>query len=100
MGRRTKSWLTAHSPVADSWMATSSIVASPVPSVKTTLRPRSSAMTRTSPPRCSNRRTLMSPLVMIWPLEMLVTRPIDRNTRRLPGISTISPTTLGGSSLR
>ena len=99
-GRRTKSWLMAHSPVADCSIATSSIVASPLPSVKTTRRPSISAMTRTSPPRCSKRRTLMRPVVMIWPLPMLVTRPIDTKTRRLPGISTIRPTTRGGSLLR
>ena len=32
---------------------------------------------------------------MTWPEPMLVTRPIERKTRRLPGISTIRPTTRG-----
>ena len=32
---------------------------------------------------------------MICPDPMLVTRPIERNTRRLPGTSTTMPTTLG-----
>ena len=63
-----------------------------------TLRPSSSAITRTSPPRCSKRRTLMRPVVMIWPAPMLVTRPIETKTRRLPGISTMRPTTRGGSA--
>jgi len=42
----------------------------------------------------------MSPVVMIWPEPMLVTRPIDRNTRRLPVTSTMKPTTRGASVLR
>ena len=39
-------------------------------------------MTRTSPPRCWKRRTLMRPVVMTWPVAIEVTRPIDTNTRR------------------
>ena len=42
----------------------------------------------------------MSPVVMICPEPMLVTRPIERNTRRLPGTSTMMPTTRGDSVLR
>src|SRR5690349_18889270 len=76
------------------------MVASPEPSLNTTLRPSISAMTRTSPPRCSKRRRLMSPVVMIWPPPIDVTRPIDTKTRRFPGISTMRPTTRGGSFLR
>ncbi len=37
---------------------------------------------------------------MIWPPLIDVTRPIETNTRRLPGISTMRPTTRGGSFLR
>ena len=57
-------------------------------------------MIRTSPPRCSKRRRLMSPVVMICPAPMLVMRPMDRNTRRLPGTSTIMPTTRGAAFVR
>ena len=35
-------------------------------------------MTRTSPPRCWKRRTLMSPVVMTWPVAMEVD-PADRD---------------------
>ena len=99
-GLRRNTWLTSHSPRRDCSIATSSIWAVPLPSRSVTLRPRISAMMRTSPPRCSKRRRLMSPVVMIWPEPMLVTRPIDRNTLRLPGTSTIMPTTLGTARAR
>jgi hypothetical protein len=71
------------------------MVATPEPSTRFTLRPSTSAITRTSPPRCSKRRMLMSPVVMICPEPMLVMRPIDRNTCRLPDTSTMKPTTRG-----
>ncbi len=79
-GRRTKSSLTAHSPGPLSSIATSSMVAVPELSTKVTSRPSTSAITRTSPPRCSKRRMLMRPVVMTWPDPKLVTRPIERKT--------------------
>ena len=75
-GRRTKSWSTLHSEVGDSSMPMSSITARPEPSRNSTERPITSAMRRTSPPRCSNRRKSIRPLTITCPLEMLDTRPI------------------------
>ncbi len=99
-GRRRNRSPTAHSDGATSSIATSSMTASPDPSRSTTLRPSSSEITRTSPPRCSKRRRLIWPVAMTCPDPMLVTRPIDRKTRRLPVISTTRPTTVGLSSER
>ena len=56
------------------------MTAVPDPSLRYTLRPRSSAITRTAPPRCWKRRTLMRPVVMTWPVAIEVTRPIETNT--------------------
>jgi hypothetical protein len=42
-------------------------------------------MTRTSPPRCWKRRTLMSPVVMTWPVWIEVTRPIEGRRAGDPG---------------
>src|SRR3954451_11993759 len=81
-------------------MATSSMVASPEPSARVTRRPSTSARIRVSLARCSKRRTLMSPVVMTCPEPTDTTRPIERNTRRRPGISTTKPTTRGGAALR
>ena len=93
--RRTKSLLTNQSPERCRSMAMSSMVASPLPSARVTRRSNSSATTRVSAPRCSNRRRLTSPVQMtcVWSMEVI--RVIGTNTRFLPGTSTTMPTTCG-----
>ena len=50
--------------------------------------------------RCSKRRMLTTPVVITWPLSMLVTRVIGRKTARRPNTSTTSPRTRGRLALR
>ncbi len=84
-----------HSRARSGSIATSSTTATPLPSRSWTTRSSSSASTRVSAARCSNRRMLTRPVVMTWPPSMLVTRVIGRKTRRRPGTSTTRPMACG-----
>ena len=104
-GRRTNTSDTSHSPERVRSIAASSILAETCAAsdgvvVSCTSRPMSSAIMRVSPARCSNRRTLMRPVVMTCPDPIDVIRPMGTKTRRLPGISTIRPTTRGAPVAR
>ncbi|MGY4643272.1 hypothetical protein ACVW07_001105 [Cellulomonas sp. URHB0016] len=88
--------MTTQSPLRCSSIATSSIVAVPDPSTKSTVRSSSSPTTRVSNARCSNRRMFTRPVEMTCPASTEVTRVSGRNTRRRPATSTTSPTARGG----
>ena len=99
-GLRTNSSLSSQSPRLFFSMAKSSMVASPEPSKSVTLRPRISAMARTSWPRCEKRRRSIKPLVISWPGAIAVTRVTGRKTLLRPEISITKPVARGGKVLR
>ncbi len=100
-GRRRNSWLIAHSPRRFGSIAMSSITAVPLPSTKLTRRPSISA----SNPHLAGAGREPSHVDQTRADDLAgadreVTRPMERNTCRRPGISTTRPMTRGAAVLR
>ena len=94
--RRTNNWVMYQSVVRLCSTATSRMATRSPVSRRATERSKSSAVTRVSPARCSNRRRFTVPVTMTCPVSMAVTFVIGTKMRRRGCTSTTRPVSLGG----